>query len=145
MKTPDNDAVFVKQSGFYFVCFILGFLQPVLMVAMVPEQSFMYDDQIGALHGCLSDDVDSSPAGSNDAGTGLSGIAVQDLIPGGLFIDDFIVPDTSAVVFEISDDCADLHMYAFFLKQLLKEQVFDQDLGSDHDENDTAQDAGIAF
>ena len=51
----------------------------------------------------------------------------------------------SAVVFEISDDCADFHMYAFFLKQLLKEQVFNQNLGSDHDENDTAQDAGIAF
>lgn len=79
------------------------------------------------------------------AGTGLSGIAVQDLISGGLFIDDFIVPDASAVVFEISDDCADFHMYAFFLKRILKEQVFDQDLGSDHDENDTAQDAGIAF
>lgn len=51
----------------------------------------------------------------------------------------------SAVVFEISDDLADFHMYAFFLKRILKEQVFDQDLGSDHDKDDTAQDTGIAF
>ena len=58
MIPPNDDAGFIQQLLFCQKGFIPGFVQPVGMIAVIPEQRFMTDDQIGAAGAGLADDVD---------------------------------------------------------------------------------------
>ena len=55
MEAPDDDPVFIKQPAFFFICSVLRFFEPVLLIASVPEQSFMSDDEVGSEFMSFSD------------------------------------------------------------------------------------------
>ena len=67
MITPDDDAGFIQQPFFLQKGFVPGFFEPVSMIAMIPEQSFMTDDQIGAARTGLADDVNRGITGRYDS------------------------------------------------------------------------------
>mgnify|MGYP003377018526 CR=1 FL=1 len=58
MIPPNNNARFIQQLFFCQKGFIPGFVQPIGMITVIPEQRFMTDDQIGAAGTGLADDVD---------------------------------------------------------------------------------------
>ena len=87
MITPDDNAGFIQQLLFCQKRFILGFLQPVGMIAMIPEQRFMTDDQIGTARIGLADNINRSVTRRYDACTFLIRIPIENLVAGRRVVD----------------------------------------------------------
>ena len=57
VETPDGDPIVIHEFCFGKVGLVFAFLQPVLMIAVIPEQCFVGDDQIGTKLMRLSYDI----------------------------------------------------------------------------------------
>ena len=81
------------------------------MIAMVPEQRFMGDDQIGAQFMGFTYDVGRGVDRCDDAGTFFIGRTVKDLVSGLVVIDLLAKPAAFAVILNALNNFTDQHNF----------------------------------